>query len=112
MNIPINGHIMKEKALDFMKQLDIEMYHASDCWLHAWKARYSIFFREVSCESNSVTPEIIESWKGTSLPTILSRFQVKEMYNANEFALFYQGLPNKTLHRKREKCFGGKHRKV
>ena len=111
-NIPINGQILKEKALDFAKQSDIETFQASDGWLHAWKARYSISFREVSGESNSVTPEMIESWKGTSLPTILSRFQLKDIYNADEFGLFYQGLPTTTLHRKGEKCSGGKHSKV
>ena len=100
-NIPINDQILKEKALDFAKQLDIETFQASDGWLHAWKARYSFSFREESGESNSVTPEMIESWKGTSLPTILSRFQLKDIYNADEFGLFYQGLPNTTLHRKR-----------
>ena len=76
-NIPINGQILKEKALDVAKQLDIETFQASDGWLRAWKARYSISFREISGESNSVTPEMIESWKGASLPTILSRFQLK-----------------------------------
>ena len=82
-NIPINGQILKEKALDFAKQLDIETFQASDGWLHTWKARYSNSFREVSGESNSVTPELIESWKGTYLPTILSRFQLTDIYNAD-----------------------------
>ena len=32
--------------------------------------------------------------------------------NTDEFRLFYQCLPNKTLHWKGEKCSGGKHSKV
>ena len=49
------------------------------------------------------------AWKETSLPTILSRYELKGIYNANEFGLFYQGLPKKTLHLKGEKCSGGKY---
>ena len=33
-------------------------------------------------------------------------------FNADEFGLFYQCLPNKTLHLKGEKCSGGKHSKI
>ena len=111
-NIPINGLILKEKALDFAKQLDITTFQASDSWLHSWKTRYNISFKEVSGELNSVTPEMTGSWEETSLPTILSRFEMKDIYNADEFGLFFQGLPKKTLHMKGEKCSGGKHSKV
>ena len=94
----MNSQILTEKALDFGKQLGIETFQASDGWLHAWKARYSISVREVSCESNSVTQEMTGCWKETSLPTILSRFQLNDIYNTDAFGLLYQGLPNRTLH--------------
>lgn len=111
-NIPINGVILQEKALDFAKKLNIEKFQASDGWLHAWKARYNISFKEVSGESKSVTPEMTNAWNETSLPTIMSRFKLRDIYNADEFGLFYQGLPTKTLHLKGQKCQGGKHSKV
>ena len=47
------------------------------------------------------------AWNETSLPTILSRYKPKDICNANEFGLFYYGLPKKTLHMKGEKCSGG-----
>ena len=83
---------MREKALDFAKQLGIETFEASDGWLYAWKARFSISFREVSGESNSVIQEMAGCWEETWLPTILSKFQLTDIYNAHEFDLFYQGL--------------------
>ena len=52
------------------------------------------------------------AWKETSMPTILSRYKLKDIYNADDFGLFYQGLPKKTLHLKGEKCSGGKYSKV
>ena len=52
------------------------------------------------------------AWKETSLPTTLSRCELKDIYYADEFGLFHQGLLKKTLHLKGEKCSGGKYRKV
>ena len=46
------------------------------------------------------------------LPIILSKYELKDIYNADEFGLFYQALPDKSLHYKGERCRGGKHSKV
>ena len=51
-------------------------------------------------------------WLETTLPTILSRYPIENVFNADEFGLFYQCLPNKNFHFKKEKCSGGKHSKV
>ena len=108
-NIPIqiHGKIIREKALEFAKELNLEKFQASDGWLHSWKARYNISFKEVSGESKSVTPEITAAWKETSLPTILSRYELKDIYNADEFGLSFQRLPKKTLHLKSESLVMG-----
>ena len=44
--------------------------------------------------------------------TLLSNFDLKGIYNADEFGLFYQCLPNKTYQLKSEKCFVGKLSKI
>ena len=51
-------------------------------------------------------------WTETTLPTILSGYPLKNIFNADKFGLFYQCLPNKTLLLKGEKCSGRKHSKV
>ena len=51
-------------------------------------------------------------WTETTLRTILSRYPLENIFNADEFGLFYQRLPNKTLHLKAEKCSGGKYSKI
>ena len=63
-------------------------------------------------ESRSVSTEMTNAQNETSLPTILSRYKLKDIYNVNEFGLFYQGFPKKALHMKDEKCSGGKHGKL
>lgn len=66
----------------------------------------------MSGESKSVTPEMFASWNETTLPTLLSNYGLKEIYNADEFGLFYQCLPDKSYQLKSEKCSGGKHSKI
>ena len=43
----------------------------------------------------------------STLPTILSRYPLQDIFNADEFGLFYQCVPNKMYHFKNEKCTGG-----
>ena len=51
-------------------------------------------------------------WKETVVPTILSNYEPRNIFNADEFGLFFQALPKKTLHLKGEKCSGGKNSKI
>ena len=69
-------------------------------------------FKNISGESKAITEEMAAPWTETTLPTILSRYPLENIFNADEFGLFYQCLPNKTLHLKGEKCSGGKHSKI
>ena len=51
-------------------------------------------------------------WNEITLPTLLSKYDLKDIFNSDEFGLFYQCFPNKTYHFKGQKCSGGKNRKV
>ena len=55
---------------------------------------------------------MIASWYETSSSTLLSQYKLEDIYNADEFGIFYQCLPNKTFHLKYDKCSGGKHSKI
>ena len=48
----------------------------------------------------------------THLPTVMSRYEFRDVYNAEEFGSFYLKLPTKTLHLNGERCAGGKFSKV
>ena len=111
-NVPVSGVVLKEKALQFAKSLHLDDFRASDGWLDRWKSKHNVTFREVSGEEKSCTPEMIASWKETHLPTILSRYELKDIFNADEFGLFYQALPSKSMHFRNERCSGGKFSKV
>ena len=57
-------------------------------------------------------PKMTVSWNETSLPTILTKYELNDIYNAGEFGLFYQAIPDKSLHYKGECCISRKHSKV
>ena len=111
-NVPIGGYIIREKALDFAKELNITDFKASDGWVDRWKNRHNVLFRAISGEEMLCTEEMTASWAQTHLPTILSRYDLRDIYNADESGSFYQQLPTKSFHLKGEWCAGRKFSKV
>ena len=57
----------------------------------------------------SVTEEMIAPWTEITLPNILSRYTLENIFHADKC---YQCLPNKILHLKGKKCSGGELSKV
>ena len=55
---------------------------------------------------------MINACSETSLPTLFHNYDLMDIYNADEFGLCYQCVPNKTYQLKSEKCSGGKLSKV
>ena len=74
--------------------------------------RHNVTFNTVVGEGNSVQPEMAASWFETTLPTLLSNNKLEDIVNADKLGLFYQCLPNKTLHLKSEKWSGVKNSKI
>ena len=62
--------------------------------------------------SKAVTSEMVAGWNETTLPTLLSNYDLENIYNADEFALFYQCLPHDSYQLKREKSSSGKNSKI
>ena len=104
--------MIQEKALTFAKELNVENFQASDGWLRRWTERNHKSFKTVSGESKSVTPEMVDGWWKKSLPILLSNYELNDIYNADEFGLFYECLPNKTYQLKSENCSGAKLSKI
>ena len=107
-NAIVNTLMLKEKASFFAKGFGITDFLPSGGWITRWKLRFKIFFKKISGQGKSCTPEMIAPWKETSSPTFLSNYGLQNIYNADEFGLFYQMHPEKSLHLKKEKCIGDK----
>ena len=59
-------------------------------------------------------PEMTASWRETYLPTILSKYDLKDICHAEKFGLVYPAPPDpdRSLHYKGERCSGCKQSKV
>ena len=55
---------------------------------------------------------MVAPWNETKLPTLLSKYDLKDIFNTDEFGLFYPCLPNKAYHFKSQACSGEKNSKV
>ena len=40
---------------------------------------------------------MVNAWKETSLPTILTHYDLKDIYSGDEFGLFYKCMTDKTM---------------
>lgn len=104
--VPISGPILKEKALQFYKQLEDVVvdgqgkFTASDGWLFRWKKRYGIRQLQICGEKLSAENQL------TELETFKHRFHAMlakkgltgdQIYNCDETGLYYRMLPSKTL---------------
>ena len=111
-DVAASALVFKTKATEFPEQMNVENFIASDGWLDHWKKRFNVPFKTVSGESNACIDEMVTPREQTTLPTILSKYDLNKIYNVYEFGLFYRAQSNKSLHLKNENCVGGKHSKL
>lgn len=111
-NIPVDGPMLMEKAKCFATALGVDDFTGGTGWQQRFKNRYGIVGKTVSGESGATSSSVTEKWLSEEWPDICDSFSPSEIYNADETALFWQMLPNKTLHLKGSECHGGKMSKV
>ena len=86
--VAVSTLAFKTKAIDFEEKINVENFKASDGWLDRWKKRFNVSFKTVSGESNACTDEMVAPWEQNTLPTVLSKYDLNHIYNADEFGLF------------------------
>lgn len=109
-NIPVDGKLIKEKALEFAALLNVVSFNASNGWFDGFKKRNCLAFKQISGESKSVPLQSCEQWK-EKLQELLENYEPRNVFNADEAALFFKCTPDKTYTFKGEDCHGGKHSK-
>lgn len=107
-NMPINGPIIRDRALHIASRLNIEGFTASNGWFDRFKKRHAVVYRTACGKSRSVDTEISDDWKQTDIPALIADYAPKDIFSADETGLFFNILPSKTFSLKGESCQEGK----
>lgn len=111
-DIPVSGPMLCAKARDFAVIYGVdEQFKATQGWLRAFRSRHDVVFKGVAGEENSAPQDIAQGWREREMLKILSEYDPDDIFNADETALFFKLLPERTLTVKGEKCKGGKRSK-
>lgn len=106
-NLPISGPLIQEKAAEFAKNLGLT-FQASSGWLEKFKSRNGIVEKIISGESAAVSEVDCEHYRTNVLPSLLKEYDSNDIFNADEFGLFFKCTPDRTMTFKGDSCHGGK----
>ncbi|GBN54169.1 hypothetical protein AVEN_2977-1 [Araneus ventricosus] len=107
-NVPIFGPFKIEKALQFAKTLGYDEFRGSNGCLEKFKRGHGIMSKVISGESKDIDDNDSENWITETMSKILKDYKPENIFNADEAALFFKCLHQKTLTFKKENYFGGK----
>ena len=96
--ISVTGPQLQAKARLVYKSLGYEdnAFVASNGWLQSFNKRWGIRARTICGESLGVDLKVVDDWKA-SINNKLSSFHSRDIYNTDETALFWRGLPSRSL---------------
>ena len=106
-NILISGQLLLEKADNFATEMKVA-FKSNLGWLERFRTRHGITLKNISEEAGKVTGHMTSHWMSLTLPAILRDYAAKDIFNADEFGLFYRCLPEKTFVFKGDACHEGK----
>ena len=95
-NQSVSGHIILEKAREFATRLGVHNFNGSNGWQEKFKNRNHVKeYRRIG-EANSAPLEDLENYC-QKLREITSAYELCNIFNADETALFWQMEPTRTL---------------
>ena len=105
--IPVDGPMIQEFASQGAEKQGYIDFKASSGWLIRVKERHNLLQHKVCGESADVAVDTVKSWK-ERLGSIISGYEMQDIWNLDETGLIYRALPDKSLFAKSKKCKGGK----
>jgi len=92
----ISGHILQKKAKAFATLANIDNFNASDGWLSNFKKRYNLQAYKQRGEAASAPIDDLPQFR-VELRRITENYQLEDIYNCDETALYWQLLPSKSI---------------
>ena len=131
-NVPVTGVLLRDEAMCIAYRHGVDDFFASNGWLEKFRIRNDVFFRKLHGklyaivnvnfqsyfvarmrkflnlgESAAVIQAVVDEHY-LELPSILTHYAPRDRLNADEFALFFRGIPQKSLLFAGESVHGGK----
>lgn len=104
----LNGPLIKAKAKSFAEKLGVQDFTASDGWFSRWKKRENIVYSKLHGEGASAETEAADNWMKNVWPKLHAEYDAKDIFNADETALYFRALPEHTFIFKKEHLNGFK----
>ncbi|CAB5387544.1 unnamed protein product [Rhizophagus irregularis] len=95
-NLTINGPIIQQKAVECANLLDITNFSASAGWLSNFKQRNNLHTYKKKGEAGSAPIDELPQMRA-ELREILQAYELKDIWNCDETALFWRLEPSKTI---------------
>jgi hypothetical protein len=102
---------MQEMAKTSAIKKGITSFKASNGWFKKFKNRESLNISAVSGESNSADQILTEDWIERKLPLLIKNYKPEDIFNGDEFGLFYKIPSKRSPNQKGKNCKGGKLRR-
>ncbi|KAK3090297.1 hypothetical protein FSP39_010713 [Pinctada imbricata] len=107
-HVPVSGPLLKERALKFAKDLNIDTFKASNGWLPAFIN--NIVFGTMSGERGDVDNDVVQDWI-EKLPLLCRDYSPDDIFNMDETGLLYRDTTRQSFYNKGDDCAGGKRSK-
>jgi hypothetical protein len=95
-NLILSGPIIQEKAKEFATLFDINGFLASGGWLNNFKRRNNLHTFKISGEAGSAPINEISQMR-VELQEVLQEYELRDIWNCDETALFWRLEPCKTI---------------
>ena len=107
----ISQLILMERAKMFAEEFGHKDWAPSQGWFHRFCKRYIVKSKKLFGEAAAADTEAKEKWLNEEWPEICERFRADNIFKADETALYFRMLSDKTLAFSDDKGAGGKKNK-
>ena len=88
--VALNTILLQEKAIEICKQLNINDLKCSIGFVQKFCKRNSVVFEQIHGEAGGVSVDIRNEWINEQLAEILIEFNPNDIFNGDEFGLFWR----------------------
>nr|XP_054919021.1 tigger transposable element-derived protein 4-like [Dermacentor andersoni] len=110
-NLPLSGPLIMAQAERFALMMHIDAFKASEGWCARFRERHGLIFKTVCGERGAVNEDVANNWKNAQLLEHIAAYDPNDIFKADETALFFKALPDKTVTMKGDPCIGSKRSK-